>query len=107
MKSLYLVTYNAKYECTPNAKSIEGVTDNPEKWVENHNEEREADGQSREEFDEFDFDDISVLLFNNSIEVDLTSDEFTAIQKLLDTQSKEDWSGNEHVYDSLINKFKI
>lgn len=42
-----------------------------------------------------------------TIEVDLTSNEFTAIQKWLDTQSKEDWNGNEHVYNSLINKFKI
>ena len=39
--------------------------------------------------------------------ISLSSDEFTAIQKWLDTQSKEDWSGNEHTYDSLINKFKI
>jgi hypothetical protein len=64
-KSLYLVTYNARYECDPDAKSIEGVTDNPKKWVEEHNKEREADGQSREEFDEFDFDSIPVLLFNS------------------------------------------
>jgi len=41
------------------------------------------------------------------VKISLSSDEFTVIQQWLDTQSKENWSGNEHIYNSLLNKFKI
>lgn len=95
---LYLVTYNAKYEAKSDAKSIEGVTDNPKKWIENHNKDREADGQPREEKDEFDFDTINISIFNTSVEEKMYNLEviklaFCEGRKLTeDGWEKEDWN---------------
>jgi hypothetical protein len=43
----------------------------------------------------------------DTIQVDLSSDEFVSIQQWLDTQSREEWASKEHVYDSLTTKFKM
>ena len=47
--------YTPKYECT---------TDNPNKWLEKHNKDRVADGQSVEKADEFDVREITPIIFN-------------------------------------------
>jgi len=65
--SLYIIKYNAKYDAIPGGESIEGITDNPEKWHEKHNKERKADGQSEEGWDEFDFDDTYPVLFDHKL----------------------------------------
>ena len=65
--SLYIIKYNAKYDPIPGGESIEGITDNPKKWLKIHNKERLADGNSEEGEDEFDFDDIGESLFDHKL----------------------------------------
>ena len=43
------------YECT---------TDNPDKWLSEHNKQRIADGEHIENIDEFRIDEIIPILFN-------------------------------------------
>ena len=45
---LYLVIYKED-------RTIEGITNDPDKWLENHNSDREADGESPEYEDDFEF----------------------------------------------------
>ena len=46
---------NDEYECT---------VDNVDKWFEDHNADRVADGESEESIDEFVIEEINVLFFN-------------------------------------------
>jgi hypothetical protein len=59
---LKLVTYNDRYG-NGNDTYIECVTDSFKKWLKKHNKEREEDGETPEGSDEFDVDEIEVILF--------------------------------------------
>ena len=48
---------NDEYECT---------VDNVDKWLEDHNASRIADGESEEGIDEFVVEEINVILFNKT-----------------------------------------
>jgi len=50
---------NDEYECT---------VDNVDKWFEDHNASRKADGESEESIDEFVIEEINVILFNKTKE---------------------------------------
>jgi hypothetical protein len=43
--------------------SYEATTDNFEKWLEQHNKERIADGEMPEDKDEFEVQEVSLILF--------------------------------------------
>ena len=60
--TLYLVTYN---DCYGNGDdtSVEGITNDPDKWLEEHNQGRENDGEEPEHKEEFDFERISLYLY--------------------------------------------
>ena len=48
---------NDEYECT---------VDNVDKWFEDHNASRKADGESEESIDEFVIEEINIILFNKT-----------------------------------------
>ena len=58
---LYNVFYKGDYQ---NDYEYEATTDNFDKWLKDHNEEREADGNEPEDEDDFDVQRISVAIFN-------------------------------------------
>tara|TARA_R100000656_G_scaffold114651_1_gene87088 strand:- start:267 stop:470 length:204 start_codon:yes stop_codon:yes gene_type:complete len=63
MKELYAVYYNFEgrnYE----PRELECITDDFDKWFEEHNKNRIADGGEPEDTDEFDVEEISPIIYN-------------------------------------------
>jgi len=67
MDNLVAVYYN--FECRNyEPRELECVTDNFEKWLEEHNKDRIADGEMEENADEFDVEPISIIIYNKEKE---------------------------------------
>ena len=58
-KQLYNIFYD--YE---NEYYHEAITDNPKKWLEEHNKRRIAEGANIEKMDDFDIQEITPIIFN-------------------------------------------
>ena len=58
--------YNIYYEDTTygDEPSYECTTDNPKKWLEEHNKQRIADGNDAEKMDWFDVQEITPIIYN-------------------------------------------
>ena len=62
--------YNIYYEDNTygNNPSYECTTDNPQKWLFEHNKQRMADGSDTEKMDDFKVEEINVLFYNKENE---------------------------------------
>ena len=54
--------YNIFYDCSEYYHEV--TTDNPQKWIEEHNKSRRADGEMEESLDDFDGVEITPIIFN-------------------------------------------
>lgn len=61
---LKVVLYKAGQIVGQKEDILEVITDDFNKWLDNHNKERVADGQSIEGEDEFRVEDMDVIIFN-------------------------------------------
>ena len=63
MKNLVAVYYNFEGR-NYQTRELECITDDFDKWLEEHNKDRKADGEMEESKDEFDVEPISVIIYN-------------------------------------------
>ena len=57
--------YNIHYRGDDNnSRTFEGVTDNFEKWLKQHNAQRKAESNRKEDADEFEVEEISLCLYD-------------------------------------------
>jgi len=61
-----MTLYNIFYDYG-NEYYHETTTDNPKKWLEEHNKERIADGEMEESLDDFDVVEITPIIFSKKI----------------------------------------
>lgn len=65
---IYIIFY--KGDSCGNPRSYEGATDNFEKWLKWHNENRIAEGNEPEDADDFDVEPAHVIYFDKDSEDD-------------------------------------
>ena len=63
MENLVAVYYNFEGR-NYQPRELEGITNDFDKWLEEHNKERISDGEMEETSDEFDVEPISIIIYN-------------------------------------------
>ena len=64
MKNLVAVYYNYEGEFNSEPRELECITDDFDKWLEEHNKDRIADDEMEENAYEFDVEPISIIIYN-------------------------------------------
>ena len=64
MKNLVAVYYNYKGEFNSEPRELECITDDFDKWLEEHNKDRKADGEMEYEDYEFDVEEVFIKTYN-------------------------------------------